>query len=414
MMPRVADERRPSSVRDDVASEAMPAPRLLRDPNLHISFGVTLMAVLGVSSITPAFPRIVRDLGITEVEVGWLVTVFTLPGVVLTPVLGILADRWGRKRVLVPSLLLFGVAGTACAFARSFELLLLLRGMQGVGAAALGALNVTILGDLFAGPRMMTAMGYNATVLSVGTALYPAIGGALAGIAWHWPFALPAIALPLALWVLFRLQNPEPKNGMPVGRYLRELLVTLRDRRILGLFVSSLLTFVLLYGAILTYLPLFLDRRFGLSTTRIGLLLSVMSVASGLVSLSLGRLEAAFGSRSLMRTGMLLYAASLALMPWAPSPTLLALLGALYGAANGMTIPTFIGKLSSLAPTERRGAVMSLNGMVLRMGQTLGPLVMGAAAVAWGLDSVFYLGAVIALGMVAIVMTLVRPDASAS
>lgn len=113
-------------------------------------------------------------------QVGLLITVFTLPGVVLTPIWGVLSDRYGRKRVLVPSLILFGLAGGACALARNFELLMVLRTIQGVGAAALGAINVTIVGDLFSGRERTAALGYNSSVLSSATAAYPAIGGALA------------------------------------------------------------------------------------------------------------------------------------------------------------------------------------------------------------------------------------------
>ncbi len=101
--------------------------KVYKDHNLHVLWGVTLMAVLGVSSVTPAFPRIVQELGVSSGQLGLLITVFTLPGIVLTPVLGVLSDRYGRKKLLVPALLLFGVAGGACALARSFELLLALR-----------------------------------------------------------------------------------------------------------------------------------------------------------------------------------------------------------------------------------------------------------------------------------------------
>lgn len=71
------------------------------------------MAVLGVSSVTPAFPAIARELGVSSGQVGLLITVFTLPGIVMAPVLGILSDRHGRKKILVPALLLFGIAGGA-------------------------------------------------------------------------------------------------------------------------------------------------------------------------------------------------------------------------------------------------------------------------------------------------------------
>lgn len=244
---------------------------LLRDPNLQVIFSVTLMAVLGVSSITPAFPEIAEALSLTPNQVGLLVALFTLPGATLTPVLGVLGDRYGRKRVLVPSLLLFAAAGTACGFARSFELLLWLRLLQGVGAAALGALNVTILGDLYSGLRRATAMGLNASVLSIGTAAYPAIGGVLAEAGWHYPFFLPALAIPVALGVLWRLNNPEPSSEQTLGDYLRNTLISLRDPSALGLFLASLMTFVILYGAYLTYLPFLARGSFGASTTLIGL-----------------------------------------------------------------------------------------------------------------------------------------------
>ncbi|MEE9472014.1 MAG: MFS transporter, partial [Gemmatimonadota bacterium] len=103
-----------------------------RHRNLQVVFAVTLVAVLAVSSITPAFPKIARELGVSPARIGWLISAFTLPGVVLTPIFGLIADRAGRKTVLVPSLLLFGAAGTACALTHDFQSLLLLRVLQGV------------------------------------------------------------------------------------------------------------------------------------------------------------------------------------------------------------------------------------------------------------------------------------------
>ena len=105
-----------------------PAERpLFFDPNLNIIFGITLLAVLGVSSVAPVFPSVARELEVSPEAVGLLITVFTLPGIVLTPLFGVLADRLGRKKVLVPALLLFSLAGASCSLARDFQLLLLLR-----------------------------------------------------------------------------------------------------------------------------------------------------------------------------------------------------------------------------------------------------------------------------------------------
>src|SRR5680860_192514 len=100
----------------------MPDSYLLRNRNLRVIFSVTLMAVMSVSSITPAFPKIIHEFAISGIEVGLLIT----------PFLGVLADRWGRKKILVPSLLLFAVAGAFCALAPTFNILLALRVVQGV------------------------------------------------------------------------------------------------------------------------------------------------------------------------------------------------------------------------------------------------------------------------------------------
>lgn len=366
---------------------------LYRDPNLWVVFGVTLMAVLGVSSVTPAFPRVARELGVSPRQVGQLVTGFTLPGVFLAPALGILADRWGRKRVLLPSLLLFGLAGGACALARDFRLLVGLRFLQGVGASSLGVINITLIGDLYEGPRRAEAMGYNASVLSVGTAAYPALGGALATLGWSYPFALPLLALPVGLLVLRRLHNPEPGGGMALGEYLRRTWGGVRNRRALGLFGATFVTFVILYGAYLTYLPFYVEETFGASPFVIGLLMSGMSLTTALTSSQLGRLARVARPSTLIGVAGLFYGLSLAGVRLAPTLGWLAVPALAFGVAQGLNIPTLQTLLATLAPLEQRAAFLSLNGMVLRLGQTVGPLLMGWAFGLGGMDAVLYGGA---------------------
>ena len=75
--------------------------KVYEDHNLRVLFGVALMAVLGVSSITPALQEVRDAFGVTSGQVGLLITVFTLPGIVMTPILGVLSDRHGRKKILV-------------------------------------------------------------------------------------------------------------------------------------------------------------------------------------------------------------------------------------------------------------------------------------------------------------------------
>jgi MFS family permease len=265
--------------------------RLARDPNLRVIFAVTLIAVMGVSSLTPAFPEVSRALGVSSRRVGLLISVFTVPGVLLAPVLGVLADRWGRKRVLVPSLLLFALAGSACALARDFQLLLGLRLLQGVGSAALGALNMTILSDLYTGHTRTTAMGYNSSVLSVGTASYPAIGGALTGIAWYAPFLLPLAGLPVAFLVAFRLETRERVVQIGLRQHLAETVAAARHRQVVSAFLASTFAFIVIFGPYLAFLPILMDRRFAASPLAIGLLFSLGSLSSAVAASRLGQVS---------------------------------------------------------------------------------------------------------------------------
>lgn len=365
---------------------------LYQDKNLQIIFGVSLIAILGVSSVTPAFPKLAQVLNVPPESIGLLVTVFTFPTVVLGPVLGVLADRLGRKKILVPSLILFGIAGAACAFARDFNLLLLLRFLQGIGAASLLSLSITLVGDLYTGDRRTTAMGYNGSVSSIGTASYPTIGGALALIGWNYPFLLPLVAIPTGLLVLFGLKNPEPKGEQNLGEYLRNALKILKNRQLLGLFIASAANFILLYGAYVTYLPQLIADSFQSSAFTIGLILSSVSVAIALTSSQLGRLARAFPERTLIRASFVFFAIALFIVPFVPNLWLLLIPTTLFGIGLGIGFPSIQTLLADLAPREYLATVISVNGTFFGLGQTLGPLLMGVAFGLGGISSVFYTG----------------------
>ncbi len=183
--------------------------KLLKDRRLYVIFSITLIGVMGVASLTPALPKISQALDLNKSQIALLISAFTFPGIFLTPISGVLADRWGRKRVLVPSLFIFALAGFSIFFVRSFHIIIILRIIQGVGAGPLGSLNATLVGDFFKGKERPAAMGYNASVLSLSTASYPLIGGALAGIAWYFPFVMPLLAIPVGLFVIFGIKEPE-------------------------------------------------------------------------------------------------------------------------------------------------------------------------------------------------------------
>ncbi len=383
-------------------------PRLIFQRNLQIIFSITLVAVMGVASITPAFPRIRDALNLSNHQIGYLITAFTLPGIILNPFLGVLADRYGRKTVIIPSLLLFGLAGTACAFARDLHLLLILRFFQGVGAASIGSLNVTLIGDLYHGRQRASAMGANASVLSIGTASYPAIGGALAMLGWYFPFFLPALAIPVGLWVLFSLKNPANKSREKISKYLKGVLKLLKNRNVIVLFLISIFTFIILYGSYLTYLPLMLDDRHSAQSWQIGLILSFGSISTALTSPQLGRLSSHFSYKKLMLVANGFYILSMVIIPMLGSLWMNLIPAALFGLAQGINLPSVQTLLAGSAPMEYRAAFMSVNGMVLRLGQTLGPLATGLMFSLAGMSATFYTGAGFAVLMAVMLLIFVK------
>jgi len=126
-------------------------------------------------------------------------------------------------------LLLFGIAGGACSLARDFNTLLAFRFLQGIGAASLGSLTITIIGDLYSERYRAKAMGYNASICSIGTAIAPIIGGALAALAWFVPFAISVIAVPVGIIALFSLKNPEPKKHQDFKQHLSNVYLGIKN-----------------------------------------------------------------------------------------------------------------------------------------------------------------------------------------
>ena len=376
--------------------------KLLRNRNLQIIFLITLMAVMGVASISPAFPGIREYFGLSKAQIAYIVAAFTLPGIFLTPVMGIMADRLGRKSIVIPALILFGVAGFACMFTRNYATLILFRFFEGVGAASLGSLNITLIGDLFSGPKRTEAMGYNASVLSIGTASYPAIGGFLAHFGWYYPFILPLLAIPVAIIVLMGLNNPEPIDKQRLRTYLRNTWKIINQLEVWLLFSVSTLIFVVLYGVYITFFPSFLTIKLSASAIQIGLIMSVFSLVTAITSSQLKRIHRLIPVKIQLILSFALYTTALLLLSFVNTWGFLFIPLICFGIGHGMVIPGLQNLLVGYAPLKERAAFMSINSMVLRIGQTVGPLFIGMFFTLGGIEWVFYSGALVSCVMLVI------------
>lgn len=377
-----------------------------RNPTVQVTLASTLMSVIGVSLISPALPVVRSTLALTDAQAGLLITVFTLPGIVLAPVIGVLVDRYGRRRVLVPGLFLYGVTGAAIALATAYPVILALRFLQGIGASGLIILSLTIIGDRFAGPQRNAVMGVNSAVRSVGAAGGTVLGGWLATVGWNLPFAVYAVSVVVGL-VALRSFEDVPLDSSPVGLgHLRETLAVLPPRRALLLYGTKFAVSTLLFGGVLTALPFLLADSFALTSAGIGLVLGLQPIVTALVASQNGRLARATSTETLVVVGFALDGLGLSFLWFAGGPLAVAAsIGVLFGVGQGLLMPSLDTAISALATDRYRGSVMSVEIGVHNVAQTVGPVLFTTVGVVVGYQPLLTVAGVVTfvLGLVAFV-----------
>ena len=133
-----------------------------------------------------------------------------------------------------------------------------------------------------------------------------------------------------------------------------------------------------------------------------------MSLSTALASSQLGRITRRFSEISLIKAAFPIYGLALVMIPLMPSLGLLFLPAVIFGIANGVSSPSIQTEVTALAPLEQRAAFMSINSMMIRLGQTLGPPLMGLVYVYTSLETTFFVAALLALAVPPIAMVLGR------
>ncbi|MEM8779737.1 MAG: MFS transporter [Cyanobacteria bacterium P01_G01_bin.49] len=379
-----------------------------RDANLLIVVSITLMELLGTMSINPVLPGIAQEFELSPQQIGWVTTAFVIPIALGAPICGILADRFGRKTILVPSLFLFAIAGVACAFAPNFQILLGWRFLQGVGAASLEALALTLICDLYTGKQLTAAMGFNASAIGLSLAVYPLLGGGLASMGWRNAFALPLVAVLIGIWLWRSLQLPQQQHyeNFDFQVYLRNIWRSFRRGRVIKLLFIVVALFVLLFGAYLTYIPT-VATSLGASEIEIGVLLASMAMFFALTSSQLGRLARSLSELTLLKISFSLYTLALVITPGIENIWMLLIPSILFGIAHGIVFPTTQALLAELAPDQNRAGFMAVVAVAVPLGQALGPVLGGLAFGVWEIRGVFYAGTFLAIATLVLLNYLI-------
>lgn len=250
-----------------VAAERESAPH----PGMGFAEFVALIAAvmalnaLAIDSMLPGLPQIASALGVEEPNRRqWIVTAYLLGfGAAQLPY-GPLADRFGRKPVLLFGLALYTAASFAAAAATSFDAMLAWRVVQGVGAAATRVLAVSIVRDCYAGRTMAKVMSLTFIVFLAAPIVAPALGQAILLVApWPWIFAgLGLIGALFLGWTALRLPEtlaPENRRPVALGPLLEAYRLTLTSRVSAGYTLAMTLTLGALFGFITSAQQVFAD-----------------------------------------------------------------------------------------------------------------------------------------------------------
>jgi EmrB/QacA subfamily drug resistance transporter len=164
--------------------------------------GVSFMIMLDSNIVAVSLPAIARNLNAAFTDIEWVVSAYVLTFAALLMPAGALADRFGRRRLLLIGLTVFTLASLLCGLAPTALILNAARAMQGVGAALQLSAALAVLGHEFRGPERSRAFAFWSTVLGIAVAAGPPVGGIItSSFGWRWAF-LVNVPIGIALIVL--------------------------------------------------------------------------------------------------------------------------------------------------------------------------------------------------------------------
>jgi MFS family permease len=345
-----------------------------------------MMTIMAGATIAPGLPGMLEHFKTVpgaDLLVRLVITTTALAVAVSAPFAGVLADRIGRKPLLIFGLILYVIAGTSGAYLESLPLILIGRALLGVAVAAIMTANNALIADYFVGPNRSAFIGLSSAFTSFGGVLLLPLGGLLADLGWHMPFLVYFSALlivPTAITVLFeptRAQTSGPKQAeptaVPSGMYL-----------IFGLAFFHMIVFYL--GP--TQMPFLLETVGKLLPSQVGLAMGLFTLSSAIMSLLYARVRARFDFSSIAAMGFALLGLGWVIAGISSGLPLMLVGFVVSGMGGGLLMPNWMNWLAVLAPPAMRGRLLGGLTTALYLGQFFSPALAQFFAPSIGLSAV--------------------------
>ncbi|GAC81111.1 Predicted arabinose efflux permease, MFS family [Gordonia malaquae] len=375
---------------------------------LWVLLAANVVIALGFGLIAPALPIFASEFGVGVTAATAVVSAFAVMRLAFAPTTGRLVTRLGERRIYLTGLLIVALSTLACAFAQDYWQLLAFRAAGGIGSTMFSVSAMALLIRL-APPEMRgRSSGYFSAGFLIGSLAGPLIGAALVDFGLRLPFIVYAIALLIAAVVVAANMPAAPlaassadtdSTKAPAAGFLEAL----RWPEYRAILASNFAQGWASMGVRIAVVPLFVGQGLGRSAGWAGVVLACYAAGNIIAILVSGRLSDKFGRRPVMIPGLMIAAASTAVLGFSPNIGTLLALTAIGGIGSGLFAPTHQAALGDLlADRQRGGSALAAYGMSSDFGAVSGPLIAGVIADRWGYGPAF----VVTGGVVAIALLL--------
>ena len=338
--------------------------------NLTLLLGSSL-SVLTAVIIAPALPDMTvafQDLPNADFLVRLTLTLPALFVAIGAPFSGILLDKWGRKPVLIGSLILFGLTGSSGFYLESLPAILVGRALLGLSVAGIMSGFTTLIADYFTGSELGRYLGYKGAFIGAGGVIFVFLSGILADVGWRLPFLIYLASF--LILPTFLLTVSEPKIRTKVSKVVKAVFPV----KTLALTSATAFSAMLIYFIFPVQLPFYLTSLSDVSNTQVGLAFSLQALVSVITALLYHRLKAKFSFHTIFGLTYLTLGINHLIVSLTPDYELV-LIGMLIGGIGvGVVVPNLNNWVASVTPPLLRGRAIGLMTASLFLGQFLAPI----------------------------------------